>query len=423
MSLKNIFSKWWFKWLILGIVIRVALMPITFHPDLLVHSYAGYIFAYLGQLNIYDFLAKLPATHPLIQHYNFLDLFIYPPITYYTFGIFRFLVKPFADPNYIPWVWSNLSSFYSNKELYLHLFLFKLPYLFFDVWLAFILSGLFKNEGSKKSVFKLWMLNPVTIYATFMMGQFDLLPAFFTMLAVYFLAKGRNAWAMISLGIGASYKMYPLFFVIPAAFIAGKSFWEKIKLIALGFAPYVLFTLPFISSPAFREMVLFNAKDQKMLYLIFKVTGAEGIYPFIIGLIVIFFVSYFDNKKRNISYYFLAILLLFYSVTSYHPQWFLWVAPLLVYELVKNNFKHWTLTATLFVCWLILTLLFEASLSYGLFNPIFPQLVNAPSLSDFVAKYTDVFLFKSVIRSIFAGASIYYIYLLFSEREASGDTI
>jgi hypothetical protein len=416
-------KKWWFPWLIAGVALRLVLMPITFHPDLLVHSYAGYFFAYQWQLNIYDFLAHLPTTHPLVQHYNYADLFIYPPLTYYTFGIFRLLVKPFADPNYIPWVWSHLGSLYSNKELYLHLFLFKLPYLFFDIALGFILSNFFKGQKKKKLTFSLWMFNPVTIYATFMMGQFDLLPAFFTILAIYLIQKGHKVWSVFSLGVAACYKIYPLFFVVPAAFIEGDKFWEKIKLIALGFAPYILFALPFISSPAFREMVLFNAKDQKMLFMVFMLTGAEGVYPFIIGLIIIFFISYFAGKGRDITYYFLAILLLFYSVTSYHPQWFLWVAPLLIYELVKNNLKHWPLIATLFVCWLAITLLFEASLSYGLFSPIFPQLANAPSLSDTISRYTNVYQLKSILRSIFAGDSVYYLYLLFSEKKAIGDTI
>lgn len=398
-------------------------MPITLHSDLLVESYAGYFFAYGGKLNIYDFLSKLPPTHPLMLHYNYADLFIYPPITYFTLGIFRLLVKPFADPNYIPWLWSNLSSIYSNKELYFQLFLFKLPYLFFDIPLAFILSGFFKTQRKKKIAFILWMFNPITIYATFMIGQFDLLPAFFTVLAVYFMQKGRKNWAMISLGIGGAYKLYPLFFVIPAAFIMGDKFLEKIKLILLGFAPYVLFALPFISSSAFRQMTLFNPKNQKMLYMIFMLTGAEGIYPFAVGLFVIFFISYFDKAVKDIIYYFMAILLLFYSVTSYHPQWFLWIAPFLVYELVRNNFKHWILVVTLFVCWLAITFLFEPSLSYGLFNPIFPQLVNAPNLSDIIAKHTDVFQIKNLLRSAFAGASIYYIYLLFSGKKAIGDTI
>jgi hypothetical protein len=423
MNLAKIFNKWWLKWLILGVAIRLILMPITFHPDILGHSYAGYIFAYLGKMNFYDFIAKLPPTHPLIKNYNYTELFIYPPVAYYTLGIFRLLVKPFADPNYIPWVWSHLSSFYSNKELYLHLFLFKLPYIFFDIAAAFLLSGLFEKENQKKAAFILWMFNPVTIYATFMMGQFDILPTFFTILALYLMRRQRYSWAMISLGIGASYKMYPLFFVIPAAFFAGRTFWEKLKYIILGFAPYILSIIPFIPSAAFRQMVLFNPKDQKMLYMIFKLTGAEGIYPFVGGLMLIFLASYFDTKKRDIAYYFLAILLLLYLVTSYHPQWFLWVTPFMIYELVKSKFRYWTIAATLFVCWLVITLLFESSLSYGLFSPIAPLLANAPSLSDILAKYTDVFQLKSLIRSVFAGASIYYIYRLFSEREATGDTI
>lgn len=413
MKFKELFSKWWFKLLLLGIAARVVLMPITLHPDLLGHSFSAYFFAYKGKLNVYEELLSLPKDHPLVKNVGISDIFIYPPLAYFTLGFFRLMVRPFENPNFIPWAWENISRLSTFKGIYLQLFLYKLPYLFVDLGIAFLLSSLFEDVKKKKQAFALWIFNPISLYATFMIGQLDILPVFFTVLSCFFIHKKKNILALISLGIGASYKMYPLFFVVPAAFILGETFKEKIKYLFWGFLPFVVTIAPFLTSKAFRQMVLFAPKSQKMLFMGFNLSGAEVIYPFIIFLTVFFLISYFAKKKLNLEIYIISILLLIFSITHYHPQWFLWVTPFLIWDLARNNFKNWIITFLLLASWLFITLFFEPSLSFGLFNPIWPGLNNAKGLSEVVGKYTDVYQLKSMARSVFAGASLFYCLHLF----------
>lgn len=407
--------KWWLKALLIGVVIRLILMPITVHPDLWGHSFTAYFFAYKGELGIYDFLLGLSKTHPLVANYGVNDIFIYPPLAYFTLGIFRVLIKPLADANFIPWLMVNLSHFYEYSALDFQLFLFKLPYLFVDIASAFLLAGLFDDAKKKKWAFNLWMFNPVTIYATFMMGQLDILPVFFTILSCYMIKKEKLGWGLFFLGIGGAYKMYPLLFIPPAAFILGTTFWKKVKLLAIGFLPYVLTIAPYLGSKGFRAMVLFGPKETKMLFMSWPLTAAEGVLPFIVLLTLIYLSAYYLRRKTPIEFYFLSILLLLFSVTHYHPQWFLWITPFLIWVLVKYSFKHLEIVIAMFVTWLIITLLFEASLSYGLFVPIWHNLQNAPSLADSLGKFIDVFMFRSVVRSVFAGLSAYCIYSLYKE--------
>ena len=401
-------------WLTIGVVIRLILMPITLHPDLWGHSFTAYFFAYKGVFNIYDHLLTLSPTHPLVTNFGVSDIFIYPPLTYYTFGLFRVLVKPFIDPNFIPWLFENLSIVHQRRDLSTNLFLFKLPYLFIDIFLGLLISKLFTKTKNQTKAFMLWMLNPVTLYATFMMGQFDILPALFTVLSLYFASKKKYTYSLLALGLGGSYKLYPLFFVIPAALLFSDSLKDRIKKTLIGFAPFILFSLPFLGSAAYRQLVLFTPKSQKMLYMTFNVSDAEGLYPFIIGLVLIYFACYYFSKRIHLLDVMLAILLLTYSITHYHPQWFLWITPLLLIKLIKSNFKHTIIVFTLFACWLYITLSFDASLSYGMFNPIFPDLKNATDgLSEVVNKYSDANMVKSVVRSIFAGTSIFYLIDIF----------
>jgi len=383
-------------------------MPITLHPDLWGHSFSAYYFAYEGKLNLYDTLASLPQSYPLVKNFGVEDIFIYPPLAYYTLGLFRLIIKPLADPNFIPWLMENLGAAHSYPRLFEHLFLFKFPYLFFDFALAFLLADLFAEQRKRKMVLILWLFNPLTLYATFMMGQLDLLPTFFVVLSLFLNRRGKGELALVSLGVGGSYKLFPLFLIFPLAFALEKSFLRRTRLVFLGFLPFLISIAPFLSSKAFRSMVLFTPKSQKMLFMGWPVSGAEVVYPFVIGIFLIYFLAYYAKKRIPICVYFLSILLLTFSVTHYHPQWFLWITPLLIWELVENNFKHLLLVVSLSVCWLAITLLFEPSLSYGLFNPLWPQLDNAPALATTLGKYTDVFQAKSIIRSVFAASALFF---------------
>ena len=410
--LREIANKYWFKWLIIGVILRLVLMPITLHPDLWGHSFVAYFFAYRGIFNPYEYLVNLGQDHPLVTNFGVADIFIYPPLTYFTLGIFRVLVMPFTDPNFIPTLWNGLGSAYSNNNLFSHLLFFKLPYLFVDVATGFLLASLFDKQNSKTKIFTLWMINPVTLYATFMMGQLDILPVFFVILSLCFVKQKKPYASLISLGVGGAYKMFPLLLIIPAALILKRELRQRIKLILAGIAPFVLLSLPYLGSSAFRTMVLFTPKSQKMLFMQFPVTAAEGIYPFVFILFLIYFWIYYRKISRdNLPFVYLSILLLLFSVTHYHPQWFLWVTPLLIWQNVKTNHKYWLLTTTLFAIWLLITLMFEPSLSVGLFGPVCESCRTAIGLSDILANFQDINMFKSLLRSIFAAASFMLIYL------------
>ena len=410
--LSNLTKKWWFWWLIAGVILRLVLMPTTFHPDLWGHSSVAYFFAYEGRINIYDHLASLSSTHPLVKSMGVGDIFIYPPLTYFTLGIFRLLVRPLANPNFMPWIWTENPAALSFPIFHWHLFLFKLPYLFIDVLTAFIFAKLF-DEKKEKLAFILWLFNPLTLYATFMLGQIDILPTFFLILSLYFIKKKNYPGSLVALGIGGAYKTFPLLFIFPAAFVLGRTFKEKVKYLLLGFIPYFLTIAPYLTSSAFRQMVLFSPKQAKMLFMGWNVSGAEVIYPFLIILTFLYLHSFYAKNKLSIFSYEALIMFLTFSVTHYHPQWFLWITPFLLVYLIKLNFKFTLLITMMFFTWFFITLLFEASLSYGLFNPIFPTLSHASSLSDLVNRYTNVFQLKSIIRSFFAGGAIFLSYFIF----------
>lgn len=395
-------------WLIFGLVTRLALMPITFHPDILAINFAGYFFSFKKVFNIYDYLYQLPQDFPLVKNYG-QNFFTYPPLAYFTLGLFMLLLKPFYNLKFLELLLNDLPGALKSSLLLPHLFLLKLPYLFFDLGIAFVLMKLFDDQQRQKSAFILWMINPLSFYTSLMIGQFDIIPLFFVILSLYFIKVKKPGFAAVSLGLGGSFKMFPLFF-LPVLVLGGeKYFWKRMKLFFWGVLPFILTIFPFLSSFAFRQVVLFSGQSQKMLFAKIPVSGAEGISLFVF-LFVTFCVwlAYFGKSSDFWQYYLLMMLLLF-SLTHYHPQWFLWITPLLLIELVKNNFKHLWLGVGVLICWGLITFLFEPSLNIGLFLPF----KSSFSFSELLAKFYDPFQFKSIIRSIFAGISLGMTYLLF----------
>lgn len=415
-SFKKLLLKWWFLPLLIGVFVRLILMPITTHSDLWALYFSGHFFAFNGILNIYDYLAYLPSNTDLLKNYG-PNFFTYPPLAYFIFGFFTLILKPLLNADIAGWIIANFPHIYHNPAIYRELFLFKLPYLFIDIGTAFILASLLKTEASKKIIFTLWMINPLTLYSTFMVGQFDILPVFFVIFALYLALRGKRYWSVLSIGIGGALKMFPLLFLPFFIFSLGKNWKDKIGLGLVGLLPYFMTISPFLGSSAFRQYVLFSPQSQKMLFMSLPVSGAEGVIVFIFVITLLYLFNFYNSKRFEIWQYILITLLLFFSVTHYHPQWFLWITPFLFLFLIGDFYKRILLVAILFECWFIITLLFEPSLSYGLFIPLLPDLNQTVGLSDILGKYTNIFQFKSLVRSVFAATSMFIAFDLFSKIE------
>lgn len=410
----NIMKKIWL-FAVLGLIFRLVLMPITLHPDIWATSFAQYLFSFKGVFNIYDYLGDLPKTSPILLNYGS-NFFTYPPLAYFTLGIFGFLLRPFFNNDFFINLPVILPNVLSDQRLYWHLFLTKLPLLFFDFGTLFFLTKLFDEENERKKIALLWVFNPLTLYTTYMIGQFDIIPVFFCVFSLYLTRKKNFFLGALVLGIGGAFKMFPLFFLPFLVLNFPGSFVNKIKLALVGILPFVLTILPFLKSIYFRQYVLFSNQSEKMLFAKISVSGAEYLSLFVVFYIILLFLSL--TKKTDLWKWFFSVMLLFFSVTHYHPQWFLWLTPFLFIFITK--FRNYLLAPMiLLVCWFIIMILFEPSLSIGLFAPISNSLVNSTPLTDILAKYYDVFQLKSIVRSIFFGISLAMIVYLQKDEKTS----
>jgi len=391
--------------LLIAIIIRLFLMAFTYHPDLAGQNLSAYFWGFKNVTNVYEHIQSLPSTDPLVKNIGVNDIFIYPPLTYFTLGTFQKIFAFTGLGNFLETIMSGANI---NKitGLSFYLFIIKLPYLFFDLAVAYFLYKYFNDPRQKYLAFIFWLFNPVTLYATFCMGVFDIIPVFFTVLAAYFLKKQKLSLSVLAVGFGIAFKMYPIF-LLPFIIFKSDKWLQRIKLSIIGFLPIIITNLPFIFSSAYRSMV-FSSKNSKMLYMQFMLSGAEGLFPFLLILVFIYLLS--QNKslrpKFYISYFFICFLLLF-SVTHFHPQWFIWLSPFLIIEIINYKFKEAWAYIALMLIYIFIIFTFENSLSVGLFAPLNPDLASFVGTQAIITKATDINQLKSYFRSIFAGISAY----------------
>lgn len=366
-------------WIILcfGILLRLFLAFSTFHPDLLAFYLGGKMVGEGNILNLYDLSFEMAT-------------FNYPPLIYWFFGLFNLLTG---------------GNFY----------LLKLPYLIFDLSLGLILMKLVEPKN-KVFVFGLWMFNPINLYATYMMGQFDIIPTFFTVLSVYLVAKNRLQLSALALGLGIAFKLYPIFLLIPLI-ILGKTIGEKFKLGILAILPYLLTTAPYLPSAGFRSNALLANQSSKSLYVNLPVSGGEAILLFPVFLIF-FYLLIWRKKERNFFWkIYLIPLLLFFIFTHYHPQWLIWITPFLILDLSVERFKNLLPIVLVFITWISSLFFFDPSLTVGIFAPLLPALAVTPDIWTLLNLKVDYNFSRSMLQTIFAASSFYLIYQSFPKKE------
>ncbi|HCB23200.1 hypothetical protein A3H81_00390 [Candidatus Daviesbacteria bacterium RIFCSPLOWO2_02_FULL_38_18] len=358
--------------LLAGILLRLFLAFSTIHSDLTVFHVAGKVIGEGHIFNLYDYSSDAAT-------------FNYPPLIYWFFGIFNFL---------------------SNWGIWL----LKLPYLIFDLSLGLLLYKVVE-EKRKALVFGLWMFNPISLYATYMMGQFDIIPAFFTMLSFYLVVQKKLKWSALALGFGIAFKLYPVFLLIPLLIIA-KSFITRIKLVLIAALPYFISVLPYLSSESFRSNALFASQSSKSLYAGIQVSGGESIllFPF---FLLLFYLYIWNNQSSGINLWkvFLIPLLLFFIFTHYHPQWLIWVTPFLVLDLSFERFKNLLPIFLMIITWIASLFFFDPSLTIGIFSPLFPALKNITLNIN-----ADYNFSRSILQTVFASSAFYLVFKTFPRK-------
>lgn len=405
--------------LLVGVIVRILLSLTTYHSDVVPFDFAGKVIAQGNIVNFYDYLWELPQDHPYLKVYP-RNLFNYPPLVYFFLGgvsrLTTWMVNPEIHNNFL----LNFPSTLGNVQLNLLLFLLKLPYFIFDIAIAYLLMGLFKDKKKKMWVFGLWIFNPVNLYATYMIGQFDIIPTFLSVAALCLAYKHKDKIESVSLipsaillGLGVAFKIFPLLFIVPLVLLK-KDWGGRIKIAATAAITYIIAAFPFIFSRGFRQTAMLAGQTTKSLYAQIPISGGESIILFL-AVIIFFYLLFFYKKSsvENLWKRFFIMLLIFFVFTHYHPQWFLWIMPFFVIDLVKSDFKNWLPYKISLISFFVLITFFDPGLTVWLFSPLSPKLYGLPGIWQLIGLSPNINVLRSIFQTTFVGAAMYYIYLHF----------
>lgn len=391
-------------------------MPFSLHPDLRATARAGYLISQEGMVfNFYDFNFGQVETKYL-EIDRGVDIFNYPPLGYLIFAPSMKLLSSFYPWELFQTFVNNMESAYGDPGLPGLLFLLKTPFLIFDLVGLLLIGQLFTTP---KRIFwsqMIWLFNPVTIYVSYMMGQSDLFIAVFILAALVLSQKNKYVWAAAFLGLGASIKLFPLLFLPFLALYGAKRAIERIKILGSGILVYFLLLLPYLPSPGFRQYALVASQTDKMLFAKIPVSGAEFLPLFLVLFVFLIWWCFLHARRLELWQWFLVVLLAFFALVHYHPQWFVWIVPFLILLVVSDSTRKFAFPVTmLLLCYTIIVFMFDSSLNFGLFSVVNLSL-NDISFSSFVARFYETNVFSSIIRGIFAGTALFISLRIFLNR-------
>lgn len=416
---------------VFAFLIRLVLMPISAHSDLF---FINIFPALMQEKNVFDIYYYFSKNLPNVPY------IYYPPLTYFTFGAFHYFYSLFSSSfsNWMMVLYSlEMSGFQGqaadfikvshNVHIFKDLFLAKLPYLICDIFAVLIFLKFIKNRAQARTLTLLWLFNPVHLYSTYLMGQYDIIPSFFVLLG-FLLFKKNIYWGLLTLGFAAAYKNYAFLFILIVILVYGKDWTSRLKLALTSAAPYFLSLLPtLMHSPGW---AVYSFLPKIYLHRSVPLLGWP-LYSQYIKIIILATtliatiliagtVKIKDRYNLVVGLSLCAILLLFTFSPKMSFHFLLWETPL-----VLLWFKKPKVCSTIFSVQAISLASYKLlanHLQLGLFAPINPEYFSTlPTFNSLIAQIIPYRIFSSIGFLMFTLINLYLIFnilikLLFQEN-------
>jgi len=329
-----------------------------------------------GVTNIYDFVDKNKSNLP------YTNIYVYLPVTYYFFGSVDFVLSPIYPNDLYTWLndWSVNQNNYSNMMFFM--LVLKIPYLIFDLLTGYILYKIYNN----KKVLYFWFFNPISIYLIYILGNFDIIPTFLTLLSFYFIKNNKQFWSYLAIGLAIALKMYPVMFLPFLFFYDKKNIFKNIKYAIFSLVPLVLSILPFIKQQSFYDSFIGSGLTQKILE--YKI-GGLSIFPILFVFILINY--FFSKSEHKFEIGILQTFLIFIGLVKFHPQWIMWFFPFILIFFINSKIKNKIYFTIFFGLIFLYIILFNDNyLTWGHLIPIDPNFINLTSPYQLIKLRTSI---------------------------------
>jgi len=388
-----------YQWLLIGLLIRFFFMPIAVHGDL---------------LNVYN-------RSSFIAYQGVRWLEISPLLTTYLHAFFLWIFKPL-----MPYIVSILGAEGYGASIIVHsyvfrtLFLFKVPYLLFDLGCAFLLLAILQDKRKGLAVFIFWMVNPVVIYATYIWGRYEVMAVFFILLSLYYARRSLPAKSLFCLGVSSIIRFYPLILLPFFVIILGKRLGQRLRLAFWGLLPIGITTiLPRLFHQVGEVEVLTRIHHASYLFVMRFYLGHlyDNIYIFPLAATVLLLYAYFkaDHSFGGLYKTTLILLLVFFATCFFHPQYLMWLMPFLALQVAENK-KFIGLFIGQVLCFMVYTFQFGLHAAGFFFTPLnVDYFRHLATPFDIINRYYPAATFIGIFRSLFTAICLWMVYLVLKE--------
>lgn len=404
-----------YKWLLIGLLIRLIFMPITvYQPDLLGVYWRSSVIAYDG-------IHWMGGAQVVIHYFHALFLLIFKPLMPYFNSILN-------DPKMgYDSTWRMFEVFIGHTNTFRTLFIFKVPYFLFDMGCAFLLLALFQDRKRGLFAFKFWIVNPIVIFATYMAARYETIPVFFILLSLYYAKKNLSMRSLFFLGISIVIRLYPLILLPLFVVILGRNLSQRLKLTFLGLLPLAIVDIlsRLLNRPGEIGGLAGSPHASYLLTMSFSLlqgTDKIKIFVFIVAYTFLFCytLSKTDHSFENLWKTNLIVLLLFFATCFFHVHYLMWLIPLLALQTAENRKFMWLFVVQV-ISFVVYTFRWEKHFAGWLFSPIYPSyFISLASPLSIIGRYYSPTNFLGIFRSIFSAVSLWMIYLVFKELSEKG---
>jgi len=399
-----------YKWLLIGLLIRLTFMPFTvYFPDLLGIYWRSSLIAYQGivwgELQIF------------IHYFHAFFLWIFKPLMpYFDSILYDSLMRMRAS-------WEMLETFVSHPNVFRTLFLFKVPYLLFDLGCSFLVLAIFKDGKKGLAAFIFWMVNPVVIFVTYIAARHEVIAIFFVLLSLYYAKNNLSARSLLSLGVSIIIRFYPLILLPFFIVILGRRFWERMRLAFWGILPLGLLTILtrlFHQTPKVEKLAQIPHTQYLLSMAFYLGYLSDRVYIFVALYAVLFLYTIFHTDHSFASLWRMLLLLLLgiFATSFFHVHYFMWIIPFLTLQMVEDR-RFIGLFVILIFGWIVYSFQWKETFAGLLFTPINARyFMSLPSPFEIINRYYSAANFIGIWRSIFSGVCLWMMYLVLRESFA-----
>jgi hypothetical protein len=391
----------WRLWLLVGLLLRLAAMPMAYHGDLYSVYWRAHLLADHG---------SLPEHNQVLSHLIHAGvLTLYKP---FWPGLQKVWVHPFSyEDSGVP--------FLGQPAFGLLLFLLKLPYLAFDVVCLALLARLLKGHARRTSALVFWALNPVLLYSVYLYGRYETIPIFFVLWSLLLAQRGRHGWSVAVLSASLAVRLYTALLIPFYLILLGRGWRQRLRLAGITLLPVggvvaaqAIRATSGQSFLAHSELLSFLSMPHRVFLFAAKIPILQmdsiQLWPFLMTLLILAAQFWGSRGYDGLWRYGLASHLLLFSLVLFHPQWFAWTMPFLALLVAERRELVW-LHMVQVVALAVYACQFGWEVTTGLFTPIlgWQRAVAVSSPLDLLEQFGLGGVFVGFWRSVLTAVNVW----------------